>query len=186
MSLALVAAKSAPAQNESPAPARMTTRVSSSADCLIASRSNCTVSRSTELRRSGRLMVMRLMPSSIETSSFSAELVIVSLLSVPPAVLTFHRGCSLVIAHQPFRNAARFLAALALNRDAPRRLHATLYLFDCGQGEAAVNACSGRYGGNETHAMQAIVKAHSHAAHRHRPLAQFAQQRQSQKVVRDG
>src|SRR5712692_8518653 len=94
-------------------------------------------------------------------------------------------ACSLVIAHQPFRNAARFLAAFALDRDAPRRLHATLYLFDRGQCETAVNACSGRYGRNETHAIQPIVKAHSHATDRHRPLAQFAQQRESQKAVRD-
>src|SRR5712692_5670693 len=201
MSLALVAAKSAPAQNESPAPVRMTTRVSSSADCLIASRSNCTVSRSTELRRSGRLMVMRLMPSSIETSSFCAWSVIdvapvrtacgsgrvsscASTRPLPQAVLTFH-PCSLVIAHQPFRNAARFLAALALDRDAPRRLHATLYRFDRGQPEAAANECSGRHRRNETHAIQPIVNAHSHATHRHRPLAQFAQQRESQKAVRD-
>src|SRR2546422_2253712 len=77
MSVVLVAAKSAPAQKDSPAPVRITTRVPSSDDCLIAARSNCTVSRSTELRLSGRLMVMCLMRSSSETSSFSGWSVIV-------------------------------------------------------------------------------------------------------------
>src|SRR5262249_27139771 len=54
--------RSAPAQNESPAPVIMTTRVSSSADCLIASAKPRIVSKSIELRRVGLLNVMRLIP----------------------------------------------------------------------------------------------------------------------------
>src|SRR5262249_20656430 len=61
--------RSAPAQNESPAPVMMTTRVSSSADCLIASAKPRIVSKSIELRRVGLLNVMRLIPPSKLTRS---------------------------------------------------------------------------------------------------------------------
>src|SRR5262245_55062831 len=61
--------RSAPAQNESPAPVRTMTRVSSSADSLIASVRRRIVSKSTELRRAGLLKVMRLTPPSRLTRS---------------------------------------------------------------------------------------------------------------------
>src|SRR5215510_339628 len=63
------ACRSAPAQNESPAPVMTMTRVSSSNDSLIVSVKRRIVSKSTELRRAGLLNVMRLTPPSRLTRS---------------------------------------------------------------------------------------------------------------------
>src|SRR5688572_1708993 len=90
-----------------------------------------------------------------------------------------------VLPGDPFGDADRLVAALALDGDREDGLEATGHLLDVLERDPGPDLRPDRYGSGEPHLVQAVVHAHRRVADREHLLDQRREERQGQVAVGD-